>query len=84
MPHATSDAPTDAEAATSQGKAAQHLTESILTLQQTIRNIREDVANGIAPSVLMPIDSVSSKVLDFCHGPLTLPRLKMQPQAWSY
>ncbi|KAF2829942.1 hypothetical protein CC86DRAFT_317324 [Ophiobolus disseminans] len=57
MPHATSDASTSAVPSVAQDKISQHLTESILTLQQTIRNIREDVRNGIAPSILMPADS---------------------------
>jgi hypothetical protein len=56
MPHATSDfvaAPVAAHEIT------RHLTESILTLQQTIRNIRDDVENGIAPSILMPAEPVN-------------------------
>jgi hypothetical protein len=35
-----------------------HLIESILTLQQTVLNIKEDVKNGIAPSILLPVDPV--------------------------
>jgi hypothetical protein len=58
MPHTTLDvavAPSSPHE-----RLATHLTENILTLQQTIRNIREDVANGIAPSILMSVDSVNS------------------------
>jgi hypothetical protein len=39
-------------------KVGQQLTESVLTLQQTILNVKEDVANGIAPSILLPMDPV--------------------------
>jgi hypothetical protein len=39
-------------------RVGQQLTESVLTLQQTIRNVKEDVAKGIAPSILLPVDSV--------------------------
>jgi hypothetical protein len=57
MPHATSG--TDSTASTAEtAKIGHHLTESILTLQRTIQSIREDVVNGIAPSILMPADSV--------------------------
>ncbi|KAH3942159.1 hypothetical protein HBI70_198880 [Parastagonospora nodorum] len=38
-------------------RVGQQLTESVLTLQQTIRNVKEDVAKGIAPSILLPVDS---------------------------
>jgi hypothetical protein len=58
MPHATSD-PSAASAPLPETKMNQHLTESILTLQQTIRNIKEDVEKGIAPSLLLPADPVS-------------------------
>jgi hypothetical protein len=60
MSHATSHTISDAEASMPQNEIAQHLTRGILTLQQTIRNIRNDVVNGIAPSVLTPVDSVSN------------------------
>jgi hypothetical protein len=56
MPRTTSHEDTPSAGPT---EVDRHLTESVLMLQQTIRNIREDVANGIAPSILMPADSVS-------------------------
>jgi hypothetical protein len=59
MPHTTSNEDTPMAGPT---EVDRHLTESVLMLQQTIRNIREDVANGIAPSILMPADSVSMEV----------------------
>lgn len=37
--------------------ASHHLTESILTLQQSIKNIIEDVQNNIAPSIILRADS---------------------------
>ncbi|KAH7075426.1 hypothetical protein BKA63DRAFT_297145 [Paraphoma chrysanthemicola] len=58
MPHVTSSA--DIAAPASVGvpdKIGQHLTESILTLQQMIRNIREDVSGGTSPSILLPAES---------------------------
>jgi hypothetical protein len=59
MPHATSGTDlTTSTAETETDKIGHHLTESILTLRQTINNIREDVVDGIAPSILMPADSV--------------------------
>jgi len=62
MPHATSGTASAVASSVAQDKVGQHLTESIMTLQQTLVNIREDVKNGIAPSVLMPVDPVRMKI----------------------
>jgi hypothetical protein len=59
MPHATSDVVAFPSAT---DEITRHLAESILTLQQTILNIKEDVKNGIAPSILLPIDPVSLRL----------------------
>jgi len=55
MPHAESGA----EPSTGPNDVDRHLTESVLTLQQAISNIQRDVANNIAPSILLPTDPVS-------------------------
>ena len=57
MPHAISAA-VDSPVNIITSETGQKLTESILTLQQTIRNIRDDVAAGIAPSIIMPSENV--------------------------
>jgi hypothetical protein len=60
MPHATPAEANSSIASTAAiDKTAQHLTESILTLQQTFQNIKDDVAAGTAPSILLPADPVS-------------------------
>jgi hypothetical protein len=68
MPHTSPPsaiAPKSAEGTS----ASHHLTESVLTLQQTIKNIIEDVQNNIAPSVIIPVDSSPQ---DFNSGMLLL------------
>jgi hypothetical protein len=54
-----SDPESVATSITAEHQMAQQLTESILTLQQTIKNVQEDVRNGIAPSILLPVNPVS-------------------------
>jgi hypothetical protein len=54
-----SDPESVATSITAEHQMAQQLTESILTLQQTIKNVQEDVHNGIAPSILLPVNPVS-------------------------
>ena len=75
MPHATPEV--TATPSLPQDRVATHLTENILTLQQTIRNIREDVANGIAPSILMPSGSVTENYENLDDARLTGRRRKM-------
>jgi hypothetical protein len=50
---------------TADRRVGERLTESILTLRQTIRNVKEDVANNIAPSILLPMDPVNSASKSF-------------------
>jgi hypothetical protein len=60
MPHSTSTPPNPA---TPESKMNQHLTSSILTLQRTIYDIKQDIRNGIAPSILLPQDLASGMLL---------------------
>lgn len=67
MSYATSDSNspntmTAGATTTAQDEVGRHLTENILTLQQTIRNIRQDVESGIAPSILIPAATVRSLI----------------------
>jgi hypothetical protein len=58
MPHAASDTILAVTSLAAENNVNQHITESVLTLQHTIRNIKQDVEQGIAPSILLPADPV--------------------------